>query len=383
MQEPDVLLICGTRPEIIKMAPVYAALQASTKLRPRLLHSGQHTDLAWPLYEFFGMTVDYSIELTRSNSSLAHLSALLLEQTTQVLQAARPAAVLVHGDTSTAAMGALAAFYEQIPVGHVEAGLRTGDKYSPFPEEMNRSLIGRMADWHFAPTALAEQALRAEGLGAKAGSLVVTGNTVIDAALAARYRTAEHAPAVVAQYGLSERLENKRLALVTAHRRENWGAGLESIAHATADMLEQYPDMVAVWPLHANPQVAKTVREALAPRNVDETRLVLTPPLDYADLIWLLSHAWVTLTDSGGIQEEAAALGVPVLVLRESTERPELITAGGGVLVGTDRSRIGKTLADLTQSLARYTAMRHIQNPFGDGTAGVQIVRHLEQALQA
>lgn len=380
MTKKDVMVVCGTRPEIIKMAPVYKALQQSNALRPVLVHTGQHTDLATPLYEFFQMNVDHSIELVREKSSLAHLTAILMDKLGDVIVNNRPSAVLVHGDTSSAAVAAQAAFYEQIPVGHVEAGLRTNDRYSPFPEEMNRSLIGRLANWHFAPTAHAQQALQREGL---VENVLVTGNTVVDAArLAACMLKTGHVDPFVQEHHLAHCIEGHRLILVTAHRRENWGAGLVEIAHGIADILEAHPDVFVVWPLHANPAVQKVVRETLAERQCEHLpRLMLTPPLDYSALIWLLSNAWATLTDSGGIQEEAAALGTPVLVLRDSTERPELIEAGGGVLVGANRGRIGFVVDAITRNVEEYEAMRAIHNPFGDGTAGLQIVRFLEETL--
>lgn len=374
------MVVCGTRPEIIKMAPVYQALAASSQLKPLLVHTGQHTDLATPLYEFFGVHVDYNIELVREKPTLGHLSALLVAKLSGAMEATRPDAVLVHGDTSSASMAALAAFYEQIPIGHVEAGLRTHDKYSPFPEEMNRTLIGRMADWHFAPTQHAAQALAAEALNK---NVIVTGNTVVDAAkMAAKMLEAGYQEPFVSRNGLAEKVAGKRLVLVTAHRRENWGAGLAQIAEAVADLLTAHPDLFFVWPLHANPAVQASVKDVLTKRGVlSHPGLLLCEALDYSALIWLLHHAWVALTDSGGIQEEAAALGTPVLVLRESTERPELLECGGGRLVGANTQRIVDTVERLSQDPAMYAGMRDIKNPFGDGTAAQQIVRFLEKEM--
>lgn len=380
MQKKKVMVVCGTRPEIIKMAPVYKALQESATLEPVLLHTGQHTDLAWPLYEFFDMKLAHSLTLNRQKPTLSHLSAVLLSQISEVLETDRPAAVLVHGDTSSAAMAALAAFYEQIPVGHVEAGLRTYDKFSPFPEEMNRSMIGRLVDWHYAPTERAAQALRAENI--KDEVLLVTGNTVIDAAqLTAKMLSEGVQEKFVTEQGLQARIEGKRLVLVTAHRRENWGEGLQSIAHAVADLLEQSSDMFVVWPLHANPDVARTVRDVMAVRGVDAQRLLLSPPLDYSALVWLLHKSWMVLTDSGGIQEEAAAFGTPVLVLRDTTERPELIEAGGGLLTGAVRENIVAQVRRLNADAQALNRMKHIRNPFGSGDAAKQIVAHLQRVL--
>lgn len=379
MSKKPVMVVCGTRPEIIKMAPVYHALQASEALAPVLVHTGQHTDLAFPLYDFFGMQRAEDLVLERQKPTLAHLSQALLGSVSEAIVRQRPAAVLVHGDTTSASMAALAAFYEQIPVGHVEAGLRTGDKYSPFPEELNRSLIGRIADWHFAPTRAAQEALAREGI---VKDVLVTGNTVIDAAQLTAARQAQGAVAeFVRENSLAARCAGKRLVLVTAHRRENWGEGLANIANAVADLLAEHEDLLVVWPLHANPAVAQAVREVLARRQCDEARTVLCAPLDYDALIWLLSHAWATLTDSGGIQEEAAAFGTPVFVLRESTERPELIEAGGGVLVGAVRERITTEFNRVARSPGLWQGMRHIVNPFGDGRAGARIVEFLADRL--
>ena len=379
MTSKKVLLICGTRPEIIKMAPVWKALQAIPGITPVLLHTGQHTDMATPLYAFFDMPPTITLDLTRKNPSLTHLNALLLEEIGAVLTAQQPAAVLVHGDTSSAMMGAMAAFFQQIPVGHVEAGLRTGEMYSPFPEEMNRSIIGRIAQWHYAPTKRAWAALIAENIDPQ--HVITTGNTVVDAAqLTARLLETTTEP-FWQDNDLANRISGKKLVLVTAHRRENWGAGLEQIAHAACDLLASYPDVVMVWPLHANPAVGNTVREVFAARNTPTDRALLCGPLDYMALIKLLTRSFLVLTDSGGIQEEAAAFGVPVLVLRESTERPELIDAGGGLLTGADRAVIRREAGALFESEERHAAMANIDNPFGDGTAAIQIAEHLKKTL--
>lgn len=377
----DVLVVCGTRPEIIKMAPVYLELARSQTLRPVLLHTGQHTDLATPLYKFFGLGIDHLLELKRDKPTLARLSELLLGQCADVIEKSKPSAVLVHGDTSSAAMAALAAFYNQVPVGHVEAGLRTYDKYSPFPEEMNRSLIGRMADWHYAPTPRAAQALYAEGIAQD--KVLTTGNTVIDAALWTAQAVARAVPDFVRDNQLETRLQGMELTLVTAHRRENWGEGLVQIAHAVADWLESNPKAFVVWPLHANPAVAQPVRQVLKERLGEQhPRLVLCEALDYVPLVWLLQHSHLVLTDSGGIQEEATAFGTPVLILRDCTERPEVLEAGAGVLVGASRERIGQALATLSANPAQLERMRHAGNPFGDGQAASRIVAHLEHVLK-
>lgn len=380
--QKNILIVCGTRPEIIKMAPVYQALRQSTCLNPVVMHTGQHTSLAEPVYEFFKMNPDHRVHLNRGHRGLSGLSSALLNATAEVLEQVKPAAVLVHGDTSSAAMAALAAFYEQIPIGHVEAGLRTYDKYSPFPEEMNRSLIGRMAHWHYAPTPRAKQALLQENIAES--DIVMTGNTVVDAALLTAAQLQEgHRDPYIEGLGLADKVASQRLVLVTAHRRENWGEGLEQITDAAAHLHEQYPDLVFVWPLHANPDVSATVKNRMVQRGLaQDPRILLTEPADYVSLIWLLKNAFMVLTDSGGIQEEAAAFGAPVLVLRESTERPELIEAGGGVLVGARTDSIVKQATHLLTNPCDYDTMRWVINPFGDGTAAQRIRLHLESKMR-
>jgi UDP-N-acetylglucosamine 2-epimerase (non-hydrolysing) len=375
-----VLIVCGTRPEIIKMAPVYSALAASKSLAPVLLHTGQHTDLATPLYSFFNLPVDHSLTLNRKDNSLAALTSSLLEDISAVIKTEQPAAVLVHGDTSTCLAAALAAFYAQIPVGHVEAGLRTYDPYSPFPEEMNRCLVSRLAKWHYAPTVSAKDALVLEGISPE--SILITGNTVIDSAkLTAQLVNGEYVDEFVEANALREKRKTKRLVLVTAHRRENWGDGLVQIANGIADLAQEFSDLLIVWPLHANPAVAQVVRNVIEERGLDSSQVLLCGPLGYPTLIWLLHESWVVLTDSGGIQEEAAAFGAPVLVLRDSTERPELIEAGGGVLVGANKAAIVSWVQKLHTDNSVLAAMQNVVNPFGDGTAAMQIAQSLEAAL--
>jgi UDP-N-acetylglucosamine 2-epimerase (non-hydrolysing) len=373
-----IMMVCGTRPEIIKMAPVFQELQYSEHFSPVVVHTGQHTDLAMPLYRFFNMEPHHSLTLNRRSGDLAHLTETLLAELAPVLAEESPAALLVHGDTSSAMAAALAGYYARVPVGHVEAGLRTYDKFSPFPEEMNRTLIGRLADWHYAPTARAREALLQEGTDD--AHIIVTGNTVVDAAMqtARRITTADCPPPVVSEFGISSRLAGRRLVLVTAHRRENWGDGLQQIARAVDNLLSWFDDMFVVWPLHANPDVSHCIRQVLAHRTKNDDTLLLCPPLDYPSLIWLQHHAWLVMTDSGGIQEESAALGTPVLILRDTTERPELVNAGGGILVGADASRICKTVCYLGENIQAWQGMKDIENPFGDGLAAKRIVNHLE-----
>jgi UDP-N-acetylglucosamine 2-epimerase len=362
----------GTRPEIIKMAPVYHELKRRG-MGPLLLHTGQHQEMANPLYEFFHMLPDYSLDLQRTSDSLHHLSALLLEELGEAFEAIRPSATLVHGDTTSAAMAALAAYYHKIPVGHVEAGLRSHCEYDPFPEEKNRELIGRLAHWHFAPTARAAANLERENVADD--RVHVVGNTVVDAIrlVTTVFRDRlDHAAGI--ERGdlrvLPALIRTHRLVLVTAHRRENLGGPLLSIARAVRRLVEDDPDLVVVWPVHSNPRVGATVHETFADVPAGAAgRVFLTRPLDYPTTLWLLRHAWLVLTDSGGIQEESACTRTPVLVLRETTERPELIESGGGLLVGTDTDRIVATVRRLAANASTYAAMRDIVNPFGDGFA--------------
>jgi UDP-N-acetylglucosamine 2-epimerase len=386
-----VLLSLGTRPEVIKMAPVYHALR-ERGLEPVVLHTGQHEAgvepdgrTVWPLYEFFDFAPAHRVTLARRRDTLAHLTALLVEAVAAVLADIEPAAVLVHGDTTSTLAAALAAFYARLPLAHVEAGLRTHRAYDPFPEEKNRELVARLATWHFAPTAGAARNLLAEGV--PRARIHEVGNTVVDAVRwgVARLQdrpAREILPPVLAT--LPARLEGRRLVLVTAHRRENWGPNIARIARAVRSLLEEDPGLVAVWPVHPNPRVGATVHagfERIPPAVA--ARLLLTPSLAYPAVLWLLERAWLVLTDSGGIQEEAAATHTPVLVLRESTERPELVTAGTGIVVGTDPDRILGQVRALAASPARYQAMRRAPNPFGDGRAAHRIADTLATLLEA
>ncbi|MGS0741031.1 non-hydrolyzing UDP-N-acetylglucosamine 2-epimerase [Glaciimonas sp. GG7] len=383
---PSILLCMGTRPEIIKMAPVYRALKASA-LPVKLLHTGQHHEMAWPLYKFFNMLPDYFLKLERSSASLAYLNGLLIEEIDAVLEKNSPIAVLVHGDTSSALAATMAAFYHQIPVGHVEAGLRSGSMYDPFPEEKNRELIGRIATWHFAPTPIAQASLLREGLASK--TIHCVGNTIVDATLwGIDYidKLPAQGVAVLPQclQGLPDVLSktNTRLMLVTAHRRENWGKGIASIATAVREALENDATLCAVWPVHANPIVQNTVHQIFADVSPDVAkRLFLTEPLNYPALLWIMKRAWLILTDSGGIQEEAMVLHVPVFVLRDTTERPELIAAGGGIMVGTDPVIITEKLNWLRADEASRRNMCDVKNPFGDGHAATHISDILLQSI--
>ena len=380
-----ILISVGTRPEIIKMAPLHAELRRRG-LPVAWVHTGQHREMAQPLYEFFGIEPEHEVTLERRSGELSHLNALLLEGLSAVFERTRPAAVLVHGDTTSTLASAQAAFYQGVPVGHVEAGLRTFNHREPFPEEMNRELTARLSRWHFSPTSRAAGNLEREGI--RAGVHVV-GNTAVDAALQGTARVdallAEGAPVLPAaldplRQGLE--LAKWRLITVTAHRRENWGEGIASIAQAVAQLLEAHPDVAVVWPVHGNPAVRDAVHAELAAKvPALEGRLTLCEPLDYPALLWCLHRSVLALTDSGGIQEEGAALSCPVLVLRNTTERPELIDAGAGVIVGTDRQRIVQTVSHLLRDAAALQRMRDAVNPFGNGTTAQQIADVLQHDL--
>jgi UDP-N-acetylglucosamine 2-epimerase (non-hydrolysing) len=370
------MLCMGTRPEIIKMAPLYHELM-QRGAKTALLHTGQHKDLAQPMYDFFGMQPDYSLHLNRTASTLEHLSALLIEKIGNVFVQTTPRAVLVHGDTSSALMAALSAFYQKIPVAHVEAGLRSGDRYDPFPEEMNRALITRLATWHFAPTPQAALNLMREGIAED--HIHMVGNSIVDAVAMAQQKLKEDEKRATSHYANSQlpakHLEGRRVILVTAHRRENWDGPILSVAKAVRTLVTELPDTAVVWPVHANPIVMQTVHSVLGklPRKLAQ-RVMLVDPLSYPVLIDLLSKAWLVLTDSGGIQEEAVSLHVPILVLRETTERPELIEMGAGRLVGTQHDDIVDAVRSLWNNPNEYAAMKVARNPFGDGTAARQMV---------
>ena len=385
-----VLISVGTRPEIIKMAPVYAEFKRRG-LPVAWVHTGQHREMADTLYTFFDIQPEHQITLDRRNNSLAHLNSLLLEGLSDLYQAVQPCAVLVHGDTTSTLASAQAAFYNDVPIGHVEAGLRTHLPREPFPEEKNRELTARLARWHFAPTAGAAANLAREGIAAAAAHTV--GNTAVDAALAASARLdallatgAAVLPPEIER--LRQRLDQPdgppwRLITVTAHRRENWGHGIVQTARAVARLLARHDDLAVVWPVHGNPAVSDAVHRELG-RLARELagRLTLCPPLDYPALLWCLRRSVLALTDSGGIQEEGAALSTPVLVLRNTTERPELIAAGAGLLVGTDEAHVVATVGRLLADGPALQRMRDAVNPFGDGRTSARVADVLQHDLE-
>ena len=355
-----VSIVLGTRPEAIKLAPVIQAFQQAEGFRTRVVLTGQHREMVAQVMELFGLTADRDLALMAPKQTLTHVTCAALQGLKEDFAAHPPDLVLVQGDTTTAFASALAAFYEQIPVGHVEAGLRTDDLFDPFPEEANRRLISQLAQLHFAPTERSAANCRASGV---MGEVLVTGNTVIDALLLMAEKTA---PFTLP--GLD--LDAHRLILATVHRRENWGDRLQEIGRGFLDLLERFPDTALLLPLHRNP----TVREPLQALLGDHPRAFLTEPLDYDRLVAAMKAATLLLTDSGGLQEEAPALGKPVLVLRRTTERPEAVDAGTARLIGTASADILREAALLLESPEAYDAMARAHNPFGDGQASARIV---------
>jgi len=357
-QKKRILVAVGTRPEAVKMAPVVHALKAQPWADVRVLATAQHRQMLDQIHAFFGIEPDRDLDMMRQNQTLADLTARMVAAMDPVLAEEAPDLVLAQGDTTTVMVTALASFYRKIPFGHVEAGLRTGNVHNPFPEEMNRVLVGRMAALHFAPTQGSADNLADEGL---TENVHVTGNTVIDALLwaAERVDAAQFAPPA-----------GKRLVLVTAHRRENFGAPFESVCQALRAVADR-GDVQLLYPVHPNPNVRDTAHRVLG----DHDAIELVDPLDYPRMVAAMRACDLILTDSGGVQEEAPSLGKPVLVLRTTTERPEGVTAGAAKLVGTDRDVIVAAANELLDDAAAYQAMAKVENPYGDGRAADQIAQ--------
>jgi UDP-N-acetylglucosamine 2-epimerase (non-hydrolysing) len=364
-----VLSVFGTRPEAIKMAPVVQALQqASGRFESIICVSAQHRAMLDQVLQVFGLVADHDLDLMTTAQSPADVTARVLERLPLLLRHIRPDVLLVQGDTMTSFAAAFAAYLERIPSGHVEAGLRTGDRYQPFPEEMNRVLTTRLASIHFAPTAQAQAALLREGV--PPADVHLTGNTVIDALLQTvradyTFRSAQ----------LGSLDYSRRLVLVTTHRRESFGAPLQSTCAAIRELAERFPDLQFVLPVHPNPAVKQTVERLLC----DLPGMYLIEPVDYVEFVHLMNRAYLVLTDSGGVQEEAPSLGKPVLVLREVTERPEGVEAGTAVVVGTDQGRIVEVASELLTSRTAYEKMANAVNPYGDGRASGRIVAALAE----
>ena len=362
-----VLVVFGTRPEAIKMAPLIPALAAHADVfEPLSCSTGQHREMLDQVMEIFDITPTYELDVMVPDQTLAGLTARLIQKLDALFAETGPDVVLVHGDTTTALAGALAAYYHQIPIGHVEAGLRTYDRYQPYPEELNRQMVDRLATFHFAPTQTAADHLHSENLPAE--YIRITGNTVIDA-----LHMVVKKPCTLP---IELDWKNRRMILVTAHRRESFGEPLENICEALKNIAARYPDVEIVYPVHYNPNVRKTVFERLD----GVERVHLLDPLHYLEFAHMMAKSYLILTDSGGIQEEAPALGVPVLVMRDVTERPEAVEAGTVRIVGTDAEHIEAHVADLMDP-NEHRAMSQAINPYGDGTAAPQIVDILREAL--
>ncbi|ADO11522.1 UDP-N-acetylglucosamine 2-epimerase [Pantoea vagans C9-1] len=368
-----VLTVFGTRPEAIKMAPLVQALSQDPAFESRLCVTAQHREMLDQVLRLFKLEPDYDLNIMRPEQGLTEITCRILEGMKTVLLDFRPDIVLVHGDTTTTLAASLAAFYQQIPVGHVEAGLRTGDLASPWPEEGNRKLTGHLARLHFTPTTRSRQNLLQENL--PDARIVVTGNTVIDALLWVRDRVLDDSnlnAQLAARYPFLD--PDKKLVLVTGHRRESFGGGFERICSALAQIARQHPEAQIVYPVHLNPNVSEPVNRILS----GIENIILIEPQEYLPFVWLMNRAWLILTDSGGIQEEAPSLGKPVLVMRDTTERPEAVDAGTVRLVGTDIARIVASVSELLSDDAAWQAMSHAHNPYGDGKACGRILQALK-----
>lgn len=367
-----VLTVFGTRPEAIKMAPLALALAADARFEAKVCVTAQHREMLDQVLGLFGIVPDFDLNIMKQGQDLTDVTTAILQGMKGVFSQFKPEMVLVHGDTATTLAASLAAYYQQIPVAHVEAGLRTGNLYSPWPEEGNRKLTGALARLHLAPTERSSQNLQREGVSPEC--IVVTGNTVIDALLEVVSKLNSNA---ALQQRFAEQFKflsaQRRILLVTGHRRESFGGGFERICQALADTAKAFPDVDVVYPVHLNPNVREPVNRLLA----GITNVHLIAPLDYLPFVYLMNRAYLILTDSGGIQEEAPSLGKPVLVMRDTTERPEAVQAGTVKLVGTEIAAITHNLSELLTDAAAYERMSFAHNPYGDGTACQRILNAL------
>lgn len=381
-----VLLVFGTRPEAIKMAPLVKAFQKDkTNFKTVVCVTGQHREMLDQVLEIFEISPDFDLNIMKQGQDLYDVTSRVLVGMRNVLKEVKPDVVLVHGDTTTSTAAALAAFYVKIPIGHVEAGLRTHNIYSPWPEEMNRQITGRLATYHFAPTQLSRENLLSEGINDK--HIIVTGNTVIDALhivtnkiknddTLIRVLTQE---LLVAGYDISRLEEGRKMVLITGHRRENFGNGFISICKAIQTLSIRFPDVDFVYPMHLNPNVRKPIHDVFGEKMGEVSNLFFIEPLEYLSFVFLMEKSNIVLTDSGGIQEEAPGLGKPVLVMRDTTERPEALTAGTVKLVGTNYEKIVNSVTTLLTDASEYEKMSQAINPYGDGKACERIVNCLQK----
>lgn len=365
-REIKVAVVFGTRPEAIKLVPVIRHLLAESRFRVVNIVTAQHRQMLDQVLRAFQVRPDYDLSIMSANQTLANIVSRSVGHLDKLFKKCKPDAVVVQGDTSTTFVASLAAFYNRIPIGHVEAGLRTGDRWQPFPEEMNRRLTSALADWHFAPTEFAKSNLLSEGIDTSA--VFVTGNTVIDA-----FRLALAIGSDGKATRLPKEIAAKRLIFVTTHRRENQGAPMKSVCRALRQIVKRFPDVAVVLPVHLNPKVRQVILPLLA--GID--RIWLTEPLDYVETARMIERSTLVITDSGGIQEEAPSLGKPVLILRNTTERPEGVRAGTARLVGTRQSVIAHEASQLLSDPRHYRAMANAVNPYGDGRAAIRIVESL------
>ena len=385
MTMKKIMLVFGTRPEAIKMAPLVKEFQKHPdKFHTIVCVTGQHRQMLDQVLDIFDIQPDYDLNIMKQGQDLYDITARVLTGMRDVLNECRPDVVLVHGDTTTSTAAALAAFYQQIPVGHVEAGLRTHNIYSPWPEEMNRQITGRVAEYHFAPTQSSHDNLVAEGVSET--KITVTGNTVIDALywVVDKIKTDKtlrlNIAALLKESGFdTTRLEaGRKMVLITGHRRENFGDGFISMCRAIKTLTEQYPEVDFVYPMHLNPNVRKPIHEVFGEDLTDLNNMFFIEPLEYLSFVYLMEKSTIVLTDSGGIQEEAPGLGKPVLVMRDTTERPEALAAGTVKLVGTDYDKIVNEVVDLLDNPSLYESMSQAVNPYGDGKACARIVATLQ-----
>lgn len=383
MSMKTIMLVFGTRPEAIKMCPLVKEFQKYTdKFNTVVCVTGQHREMLDQVLSIFGVKPDYDLNIMKQGQDLTDVTARVLTGMRDVFKECKPDVVLVHGDTTTSTAAALAAFYQQIPVGHVEAGLRTHNIYSPWPEEMNRQITGRIATYNFSPTPLSEKNLIEEKIQ---GKIYVTGNTVIDAlhmvvkklkgdkALAAK----QTEKLATAGYDITRLKNGKRLVLITGHRRENFGTGFIHMVTAIRDLKSKYPDVDFVYPMHLNPNVRKPIHEVFGDNLSNLGNMFFIEPLEYLEFVYLMEKSTIVLTDSGGIQEEAPGLGKPVLVMRDTTERPEALSSGTVHLVGTDYNRIIDEVSTLLDDADAYNKMSKAVNPYGDGYACRRIIEVL------
>jgi len=366
-----ILIVFGTRPEAIKMAPLVKKFKTDKRFNTAVCVTAQHREMLDQVLSFFDIIPDYDLNLMKPNQNLYDLTASIIVGLKPVLEDFKPDYVFVHGDTTTTMAGSIAAFYSGTKVCHIEAGLRTHNKHSPFPEEINRQIAGRVCDYHFAPTAVSKSNLLKENINED--TILVTGNTVIDALLDSIERVTKEPSDLIKE--LSKTLGDKEIILVTGHRRENHGDGFIRICEALKTIAADNTNRLIVYPVHLNPRVQEPVKRILT--KVDNVMLIA--PMVYQDFIWMMNRAKIIITDSGGIQEEAPSLGKPVLVLRDTTERPEAIDAGTVILVGTDKELIVSEVLELLNDDTRFESMRKLHNPYGDGKACERIIEFIAQ----